>query len=164
MGRGIALLFHDHGTRRGWVVSNMSRPHFTPEKDPVPIAQKAGWAPGLIWTGVESLVPTGIWPRIAQPVASNYTDWATQPTYQPMCLFILLHNHFSNPYLVFYISGSCNSITVQNLDTCLYELFWLQRPRWPSPAEQLWKIVYVYINMFRLKFYVFTVLFIPVWY
>jgi len=37
LGRDIALLFHDRGTRRGWVVSSMSRPHFTPGKDPVPI-------------------------------------------------------------------------------------------------------------------------------
>ena len=35
MGRGIALLFHDRGTRRGWVVSSTPRPHFTPGKDPV---------------------------------------------------------------------------------------------------------------------------------
>jgi len=35
--RGIALLFHDRGTRRGWVVSSTPRPHFTPGKDPVSI-------------------------------------------------------------------------------------------------------------------------------
>ena len=34
---GIALLFHDHGTRGGWVVSSTPRPHFTPMKEPVPI-------------------------------------------------------------------------------------------------------------------------------
>ena len=39
MGRVIALLFHDRGTRRGWVVSSTPRPHFTPGKDPVPILQ-----------------------------------------------------------------------------------------------------------------------------
>ena len=50
VGRGIALLFHDHGTRRGWVVSSTSRPHFTPGKDPVPILQESGWAPGPVWT------------------------------------------------------------------------------------------------------------------
>ena len=50
VGRGIALLFHDHGTRRGWVVSSTPRPHFTPGKDPVPILQEAGWAPGPVWT------------------------------------------------------------------------------------------------------------------
>jgi hypothetical protein len=32
----------------------------TPGKDPVPIVQEAGWAPGLVWTGVENLAPTGI--------------------------------------------------------------------------------------------------------
>jgi len=36
VGRGIALLFLDRGTRRGWVVSSTPRPHFTPGKDPVP--------------------------------------------------------------------------------------------------------------------------------
>ena len=31
--------------------SSTPRPHFTPGKDPVPILQKAGWAPGPVWTG-----------------------------------------------------------------------------------------------------------------
>ena len=54
VGRGIALLFHDRGTRRGWVVSSTPRPHFTPGKDPVPILQEAGWDPGPVWTGGNS--------------------------------------------------------------------------------------------------------------
>jgi len=54
VGRGIALLFHDRGTRRGWVVSPTPRPHFTPGKDQLPILQEAGWAPGLVWTGGKS--------------------------------------------------------------------------------------------------------------
>jgi len=54
MGRGIALLFHDRGTGRGWVVSSTLRPHLTPGKDPVPILQEAGWAPGPVWTGGKS--------------------------------------------------------------------------------------------------------------
>jgi len=33
---------------------------FTPGKDPVPIVQEAGWAPGPVWTGAENLAPTGI--------------------------------------------------------------------------------------------------------
>ena len=52
--RVIALLFHDRGTRRGWVVSSTPRPHFTPGKDPVPVLQEAGWAPGPVWTGGKS--------------------------------------------------------------------------------------------------------------
>ena len=54
IGRGIALLFHDRGTRRGWVVKSTPRPHITPGKDPVPILQEAGWAPGPVWTGGKS--------------------------------------------------------------------------------------------------------------
>ena len=34
VGRGTALLFHDGGTRRGWVVSGTPRPHFTPGESP----------------------------------------------------------------------------------------------------------------------------------
>ena len=55
--RGIALSFLDHGTRRGWGVSVTPRPHFTPGKDPLHTVQKAGWAPGPVWTGAENLAP-----------------------------------------------------------------------------------------------------------
>jgi len=54
VGIGIALLFRDRGTRRGWVVSSTPRAHFTPGKKPVPILQEAGWAPGSVWTGGKS--------------------------------------------------------------------------------------------------------------
>jgi hypothetical protein len=33
---------------------------FTPGKEPVPIVQEAGWAPGSVWVGAENLAPTGI--------------------------------------------------------------------------------------------------------
>ena len=79
--RGIALPFHDHGTRRGCMVSVTPRPLFTSRKDLVPIVQEAGWAPGPVWTGAENFAPTGIWPRTVQPVASRYTDYATWPTF-----------------------------------------------------------------------------------
>ena len=58
--RDIALLFHDHSTRRGCGVSVMPRPLFTPRKDPVSIVQEAGWAPGPVWTGVENLASAKI--------------------------------------------------------------------------------------------------------
>jgi len=58
--RGIALLFHDHGTRMGWGVSVTPRPLFTPGKDPVPIVQEVWRAPGPVWTGVENFAPAGI--------------------------------------------------------------------------------------------------------
>jgi hypothetical protein len=58
--RGIAPLFLDHGTRRGWGVGFTPRPIFTSGKDPVPIVQEAGWAAGPGWIGAENLAPTGI--------------------------------------------------------------------------------------------------------
>ena len=57
VGTGIALLFHEHGTRRRWVVSNTPRPHFTPRKDQVPILLEAGCAPGPVCTGGKSRLP-----------------------------------------------------------------------------------------------------------
>ena len=45
-----------------------------PEKEPVPIVQETGWAPGLVWTGSENFSPPGFDPRTVQPVASRYTD------------------------------------------------------------------------------------------
>ena len=78
LGRGIALLFHDHGARRGWVASSTPRPHFIPGKDPVPIVQETGWAPVPVWTGGKSRPPPGFDPRTVQPVVSLYTDWATR--------------------------------------------------------------------------------------
>jgi len=54
--KSIALLFLDHGTRRGWGVSVTPRPICTSGKEPVPIVQEAGW----VWTGAENLAPTGI--------------------------------------------------------------------------------------------------------
>jgi len=36
------------------VVSSTPRLHFTSGKDPVPILQEAGWAPGPVWTGGRS--------------------------------------------------------------------------------------------------------------
>ena len=71
--RGIALLFHDHGTRRGWVVSVMPRTLFTPGKVPVPIVQEAGWAPRMVWTGAENLAITGI--RSPDRPARNQSAW-----------------------------------------------------------------------------------------
>ena len=54
VGRSIALLFHDSGTRRGeWSAARTGRT-LPPGKEPVPILQEAGWAPGPVWTGGRS--------------------------------------------------------------------------------------------------------------
>ena len=46
----------------------------TPGKDPVPIVQEAGWAPGPVWNFAENLAHTGIRSRTVQLVVSRYTD------------------------------------------------------------------------------------------
>jgi hypothetical protein len=56
---------------------NRTLPH---GKDPVPIVQDAGWAPGPVWTA-ENLVPPEFDPRTFQPVVSRYTDRVTWPIY-----------------------------------------------------------------------------------
>jgi hypothetical protein len=48
---------------------------------PIPIAQKAGWAPEPVWTqGLEekSFALAGDRTSIAHPVTRHYTDWATR--------------------------------------------------------------------------------------
>jgi hypothetical protein len=47
--RGIVLHSLELGARRGgWSAPRPGR--FTSGKDPVPIVQEVGWAPGLVWT------------------------------------------------------------------------------------------------------------------
>jgi len=60
VGRGIALLFHDCGTRRGWVAS-----------------RRLGGPQGRSGRA-ENLVATGIRSRTVQPVVGRYTDLATR--------------------------------------------------------------------------------------
>ena len=52
--------FMTNDTRRGRGDSVTPRPLFTPGKDPVPIVQEAGWAPGPVRIGAENLASTGI--------------------------------------------------------------------------------------------------------
>jgi len=47
------------GARCGCAVNATPRPLY-PGKDPVPIVQEVGWAPGPFWTGAETLAPNGI--------------------------------------------------------------------------------------------------------
>jgi len=55
-----------------WSTSHPDR--FTPGKDPVPILQETGWAPGAVWKGADNLAPpSGFDSRTVQPVANRYT-------------------------------------------------------------------------------------------
>jgi hypothetical protein len=74
-GRGIAQSFLTSALEGGGWSAPRPGP-FTPGKDPVPIVQEVGWAPGPVWTNVKNLAPPEFEPRTVQPVASRYTDWA----------------------------------------------------------------------------------------
>ena len=54
-----------------------------PEKDPVPIVQEAGWAPGPVCTCAENIAPTGIrYPDRPARSQSLYPVSYTGPTLQ----------------------------------------------------------------------------------
>ena len=79
VGRGIALLFHALGTRRGeWSAARPGRT-LPPGKTRYPFYRRLGGPQGRSGRP-ENLVPTGIRSRTVQPVISRYTDWATRPT------------------------------------------------------------------------------------
>jgi hypothetical protein len=69
-----------------------------------------GWvAPGLVWTGAENFPPPGFDPRTVQPVASRYTDYATQP--------------FCSWYMPNIISFTLTNIEGNGSSCKVYELF-----------------------------------------
>jgi hypothetical protein len=111
VGRGIALLFHDRGTRRRWVVSSTPRPHFTPGKDRVPIVQvkvKVMW----------SLYKPGVVQRVGRGIALLFHDrdtrrrWVVSSTPQP---------HFTpgkDPVTILQEAG-CAPVSVMKIRYCI---------------------------------------------
>ena len=79
--RGIALLFHDHGTRK--CEGSASRPsRSVPRgKTRYPLYRRLGGPQGRSGQ-VRKISPLPVFdPRTVQPVASRYTHYATWPTY-----------------------------------------------------------------------------------
>ena len=86
MSTGVALLFsRTFGTRWGG-----GQPHApaasTPGKDPVPIVQEAGWAPGR----AENVVPTGIRSRNSPLTLCNFYSYQKGVHYAGIKIFNLL--------------------------------------------------------------------------
>jgi len=71
VGRGIALLFHDRGTRRGWVVSSTPRPHFTPGKTRYPLYRRLNGPRASLDRCGKSHPYQDFDPRTPQPVARS---------------------------------------------------------------------------------------------
>ena len=85
--RGIALLFHDRGTRRGEFSAARSGRTLPPRKKRYPFYRRLGGPQGRAGLR-ENLVPTGIRSQTIPPVVSSYTDGATLTTVFPLPLGI----------------------------------------------------------------------------
>ena len=87
--RGIAIPFHDHGTRRRWGVSVTLRPLFTPVKTRYPLYRKLGGPQGRSGQVRKISHPPGFDPLTVQPVASRCTNWDTLPKNGLSCYKLL---------------------------------------------------------------------------
>jgi len=58
----------------GWAVNATPHPFYPWEGDPVPIIDKAGWAPKLIWMVQKISTPPGYEPLTVQCIAICYID------------------------------------------------------------------------------------------
>ena len=74
--RGIALPFHDHGSRWGWMVSVKSRPFLPLGKTRYPFYKRLCGPQDRSGQVRKISPPPGFDPRTVQHVASRYTDWA----------------------------------------------------------------------------------------
>jgi len=79
VGRCIALLFHDHDTRRGEWSAACPGSTLPPGKTRYPFYRRLGGSKGRSGRA-EYLAPTRIRSRTVQPVVSRYINWATRPT------------------------------------------------------------------------------------
>jgi hypothetical protein len=94
----------------GWLKPRRGR--FTPGKNPVPIVQVAGWAPGPVWTGAENLDPTGI-PSPDRPVRS--VCWYTAQrisVYRYQCFKVPCCFHHQGSSRNAYMHHSQNTVNV----------------------------------------------------
>jgi len=99
VGRGIALLFHDCDTRRGWMVSSMPRPHSTPGKDPVPILREAGWAPGPVWMGGKSCPHRDLIPD--RPARSQSLYQLSYTAHKKSPLLSIMHHYSKDSHKLY---------------------------------------------------------------
>ena len=99
--RGIALLYLDYGTRRGWGVRSRPGRSLPPEKTRYPLYRRLGGPQGRSGQVRKISPPLGFDPRTVQPVASRYTDNATRST--------MLRKTF------LLLSSRCNQCIIQSV-------------------------------------------------
>ena len=120
VGRVIALLFHDRGTRRGWVVSSTLRPPLPPGKTRYPLYRGLGGPQGRSGQA-DNLVPAWIRSRTVQPVVSRYTDWATG-----LAIFVVFKSNCNNNNKIWISRYS----PADGRHYIAYETIWLYVSTW----------------------------------
>ena len=85
---------------------------YPPGKDPVPIVQEAGWAPGPVWTSEENLAPTGI--RYPDRLARSQSLYRLR--YPANNLTLYRHLYLGSPSVLFTSATPKNA--TQNLHLC----------------------------------------------
>ena len=96
--RGIALLIHDHGSRRGWGVSVTPCRSLPSGKTRYPLYRRLDGPQRRSGQVRKISPPPGFDPRTVQPVASRYTDYATRPTIK----LIQGLNYFLEPHIAIW--------------------------------------------------------------
>ena len=82
--RGIALPFHDLGTRGGEGLASRTGRSLPPGKTRYPLYRRLGGPQGRSGQVRKISLPSVFDPRTVQPVASRYTGYTTWPTWLPM--------------------------------------------------------------------------------
>jgi len=146
LGRGIALLFHDSGTRRGWVVSTTPRPHFTLGKDPVPILQEVGRAPGPVWTGGKSRPYRDTTPD--RPVRSQSLYRLNYRPTPGMCRYLVIKE-----LTMWGVAISRNLEVFLSYDIEDFYSFYKQPTTGPCPSQSHQSLILMIIFLILRSFY-----------
>ena len=109
----------------GWSAPRPGR--FTPGKDPVPIVQEAGWAPGPVWTAAENLAPTGI-RSPNRPPRSESLYRLSYPNPRTLPLVHLVTFHFT-----LFTGNFCvllNNLNIKMCQTSKFRLSFRENNTW----------------------------------
>jgi hypothetical protein len=131
--RGIALPFHDHGTRRGWGISVSPGRYLPAGKTRYPLYRRLGGLQGRSGQVRKISPPPGFDPRTVRPVASRYTDYATQPTHFIWYIYIIQIYKNINSYIC-KIRACCYFISYFFLRKLLFALLFV----YLSKRSALW--------------------------
>ena len=104
--RGIALLFLDHGTRRGERLASRPGRSLPQGKTRYPLHRRLGVPQGRSGQVRKISPPPGFDPRTIQPIVSRCTDYATRPTAKLMCRPNLLFSSQRSIYIYIYVHYS----------------------------------------------------------